>query len=495
MIRKAAASDPFQRALDNSTLYTGLYLQYAIQHVGDKFNKLNEKHAVWLRDRLGEAISQRKQYLTYVEEHRDRLMTAAESTVNLRLDGPALPAPVPDDARTKATTLKPAAPIISLDMIHDGSREAFDDDAKSETTMALTTDEGSKSIRLTRIMKLADVETSSQGEVQCPYCTYIGSFRSQKSWERHIYSDLKAYVCTYKECKEPLFSNKQAWFKHELDVHRSYYCCAVCAGQDRLTETTYIEHLQQHHPVLLEASPFSAILSISRVAPTSFRTNDCPLCSDYSYKYDFGQNRTLRQFRDHVANHLEQLALFALPNLATADDEDEEQEIDRSSPVADDSASEFDTHEEQDQQGIDSWLVTDSSPVQSYHMLEDSDHPPDVTIGGEHEAATANMENMENMGFARADIDAAMRDTSSDPDRAIELLLAVSHVGLHTYTASPNIISGSVMALIRIKHSLRERKHQKRCLLPPMLIQEKLLTKGKQRPQVPQRIKLIRDHI
>jgi UV excision repair protein RAD23 len=43
-------------------------------------------------------------------------------------------------------------------------------------------------------------------------------------------------------------------------------------------------------------------------------------------------------------------------------------------------------------------------------------------MGNEREAAVANMESM---GFARADIDAAMRAAFFNPDRAVEYLLTV----------------------------------------------------------------------
>ncbi|KAH3955279.1 UV excision repair protein RAD23 [Parastagonospora nodorum] len=48
------------------------------------------------------------------------------------------------------------------------------------------------------------------------------------------------------------------------------------------------------------------------------------------------------------------------------------------------------------------------------------DDPSALTMGNEREAAVANMESM---GFARADIDAAMRAAFFNPDRAVEYLL------------------------------------------------------------------------
>jgi UV excision repair protein RAD23 len=50
------------------------------------------------------------------------------------------------------------------------------------------------------------------------------------------------------------------------------------------------------------------------------------------------------------------------------------------------------------------------------------DDPNALAIGDERAAAIANMESM---GFARADIDRAMRAAFSNPDRAVEYLLTV----------------------------------------------------------------------
>jgi UV excision repair protein RAD23 len=54
--------------------------------------------------------------------------------------------------------------------------------------------------------------------------------------------------------------------------------------------------------------------------------------------------------------------------------------------------------------------------------------PSALTMGNEREAAVANMESM---GFARADIDAAMRAAFFNPDRAVEYLLTVRQMALY----------------------------------------------------------------
>jgi len=68
------------------------------------------------------------------------------------------------------------------------------------------------------------------------------------------------------------------------------------------------------------------------------------------------------------------------------------------------------------------------SPAPAQASGERFNDPSALTMGGEREAAIANMESM---GFARADIDRAMRAAFFNPDRAVEYLLTVRRVALY----------------------------------------------------------------
>lgn len=46
---------------------------FDISHCGHKHPKLEKKENQWLRNRLGQAITQRRQYLKYCRDHHDRL--------------------------------------------------------------------------------------------------------------------------------------------------------------------------------------------------------------------------------------------------------------------------------------------------------------------------------------------------------------------------------------------------------------------------------------
>jgi hypothetical protein len=62
----------------------------------------------------------------------------------------------------------------------------------------------------------------------CPYCRTQIMISNQKQWERHVSTDLKPYMCTFKECNWRMFSNCDDWFSHELQYHRREWVCQQC---------------------------------------------------------------------------------------------------------------------------------------------------------------------------------------------------------------------------------------------------------------------------
>jgi hypothetical protein len=133
-----------------------------------------------------------------------------------------------------------------------------------------------------------------------------------------------------------MFSSRGEWFDHEMDVHRFEWTCHFCAGVTCLSEQDFIQHLQTHKQNR-GADETQAILQASRSRSSQFSAADCPLCDDWESKL-LTQNRyhtgsgtayvTLKQFRRHLADHLEQLALFAIPRDDLSDSEETDPSID-----------------------------------------------------------------------------------------------------------------------------------------------------------------------
>ena len=102
---------------------------------------------------------------------------------------------------------------------------------------------------------------------QCPICCYIVTVFGQREWMKHVFFDLQPYVCVFEDCKTPLllYENRRDWFSHVTNNHIP-----------RDASNPLLQHLQ------------------------------CPLCRD--------SIRSLPSIRRHLARHLEEVALFSLPN-------------------------------------------------------------------------------------------------------------------------------------------------------------------------------------
>ena len=103
---------------------------------------------------------------------------------------------------------------------------------------------------------------------QCPYCFFVIELRDMRSWARHVFRDIKPYVCVFPDCNTPdlLYDTRREWAFHETTTHNT-------------------------------ESPL------------------CPLCKEI-----FGSSK---KFERHVARHLEELALLSLPRDEVEDEKEE----------------------------------------------------------------------------------------------------------------------------------------------------------------------------
>ena len=119
-------------------------------------------------------------------------------------------------------------------------------------------------------------ESAAGKPFKCPYCFLLIDINGTRSWTRHIFRDIQPYVCTFLDCRTPnrLYENRREWSIH----------------------------ISAKHPV---EGPI------------------CPLCNS--------NLASSKQFESHVARHLEELALFALPR-SPMDDENCQDDLDTGAP-------------------------------------------------------------------------------------------------------------------------------------------------------------------
>ena len=173
---------------------------------------------------------------------------------------------------------------------------------------------------------------------------------TDKVFRRHIFNDLNPYVCTFENCDSRQYSTRHKWFEHELEAHRKDWQCKV-KGCWRVFEAVGLleTHLKTHHVESVTEAQLPALLEmcgrrLDRMAP-----EDCPFCDKWAdhlrrtqpiTESHLGHRAlvvTSKQFRDHVARHMEQLALFALPRHIEDEDDGEANSIE---PAADDALEE-----------------------------------------------------------------------------------------------------------------------------------------------------------
>ncbi|KAL9038333.1 MAG: hypothetical protein Q9180_003202 [Flavoplaca navasiana] len=128
----------------------------------------------------------------------------------------------------------------------------------------------------------------------CPYCHFIINPKTTHAWHRHVFTDLRSYTCVYQPCRTPdkLYPSRHDWLDHIRDIH-------------------------------------------------DIKSLLCPLCK--------AAMETVKQYERHVARHMEELALFVLPQ-SGLDDEEQEKNSDNCGT----SATESD--ENSPLIGTDEWL-------------------------------------------------------------------------------------------------------------------------------------------
>ncbi|KAF1925143.1 uncharacterized protein M421DRAFT_265696 [Didymella exigua CBS 183.55] len=343
LIRQAAPTDLFAKALSRNRYRFND--QFDIAHVGEKYRKLATKDYAWLRQRLGRAITQRRHYLSYIQDHHEKLgsMLNHHDKVDssaARTQAPIVKQPLASELMldttshpsflTKATTIAAERITTQLLIVEESDSE---DDVRSYTTISRSIDSDHESFTTVRIPKLDDLRIGNKKEFECPFCFRIKKFKSERIWTKHVFSDLRPYVCTFPDCDAPYFGDINKWFQHEMTFHRVAYKCFLCPNKVYCQETKYISHLKREHAKILDGGGEQQGRDLARKPLAQIPASDCPCCSDW---VDRLKERIIRSsgsasseilavtptvFKRHLAGHLEQLAIFAVPVGAATDDD------------------------------------------------------------------------------------------------------------------------------------------------------------------------------
>jgi hypothetical protein len=126
--------------------------------------------------------------------------------------------------------------------------------------------------------------------------------------------DLSPYICSFEGCLQAgtRFTRRRDWFKHELEVHRSFWVCNYTDCREELSTADLLEqHMIISHKGTFGKKQLRAITFMCK--PSHPSSMECPLC--------FKSFATVDTFRRHLGGEMEELALFVLPRTQPLDDD------------------------------------------------------------------------------------------------------------------------------------------------------------------------------
>ncbi|KAK4230000.1 hypothetical protein QBC38DRAFT_470986 [Podospora fimiseda] len=153
-----------------------------------------------------------------------------------------------------------------------------------------------------------EAETSDM--LECPYCRLelnSDDMKNRTRWKQHVFDDLRPYICTFTPCPngDKLYSSRSEWIYHEMQIHRRRWVCEPCQFMG-LSSKEMSKHLCSSHSMTEYLSnSFSALYER---AMDDSENASCPFCRMES---------SLKAMLRHLARHLEDLSLFALPRQET----------------------------------------------------------------------------------------------------------------------------------------------------------------------------------
>ena len=186
IIRKASPRDRFAKAL--AARQNPFNEQFDISHVGHKFPLLEIKENQWLKERLGRAITQRRQFLRYAHKHRNKIgkepndvwapEDQEDSKEKLWGDEDQKSKTALTNRSGAASTLAPTNASTLLPSALEKMEEDFYDDM-SQTSYAMSMGDDIDDGKL-HLPQLADV-AKEESPFECPLCWTIQDLK-ESSW-------------------------------------------------------------------------------------------------------------------------------------------------------------------------------------------------------------------------------------------------------------------------------------------------------------------------
>lgn len=310
-------------------------------------------------DRLANAVVFRRRKLLYRERHQKKLSQGVESAFQAEVLLPVKPMPLqrrPGQAqRQTGTLLKSGSSVKSA----SSSMQLSATQASSVNRRALASYPkslgGGSQITKSAVARRGELDVPpppksvNPTEAVCPYCFEVvnKAEMARPLWTRHILKDIDPYVCLFEGCSRPKeqYQSFDEWISHMKWQHTLVWSCQA-PRHNHLKFDTSAEceaHMRQEHvreisdaqiPLLVEksaqpaADPLEVLLRIDEAGPQE--RSVCPFCPFAVENTRIPDPRALvpdastsidgmKQMRDHIAAHLESIALLSLPEQENLD--------------------------------------------------------------------------------------------------------------------------------------------------------------------------------
>ena len=303
----------------SSNIDVSFYEPFDIDYVRQKFPNAE----LFLVNRLGKAISKRRQYLRYRELHATKLSGGLPSGPIVDTENPNIQVTEHQDtatilSETTATTFVEGSEVgsepsgIDNARLDSGVRRRVRYIASIATETSYATSAGNEG----RVRMPSMPQEAATGAFECPFCHKIISVSNTHSWMKHVYSDLQPYVCTFEQCNtsDHTYESRRRWSNHEIHHHRRIWTCYTHCNRDFRSRDDFERHIRRNLPSGLTTSQIPLFIDNSAApVPQDSSNAVCPLCGD-----QLGGNMLLIK---HLGRHLEEIALFALPQGSSDSDD------------------------------------------------------------------------------------------------------------------------------------------------------------------------------
>ncbi|KAF5570495.1 wd40 repeat protein [Fusarium phyllophilum] len=376
--RPSSARASLIQAVDNETgidLFDTLY-EFDSRHLLELFTSMrrgnfeDDGSCDVLLERLATSNVLRRKQFRYWERHARKLgvqvlpihqipirerPSASEASGDaglLQAQRLEFPPPVQEQSHLSGTNATPYDP-------------ALDDRTERQTILSLAStalDADGKGIEVPKPPE----EALNGDSFTCPYCWVVCPPKEGrgKTWKSHVLHDLKPYVCTYEACNSAndLYLSRKAWVDHEEAMHRPSWRCRDHPEALYATSASFQSHLLREHDRGLSGEQLEDLTNVSKLGRVDDR-DACPIC--------FEEQPFPKGLTNHLANHLERIALFSLPRTISSEDKNmDESQFSKLFNIDSDDSSTSEQFEEDDEDPKDTqWNTTLYPPDPSTTML------------------------------------------------------------------------------------------------------------------------------